>query len=739
MQAEREFDIQQFSFGSRPTDDLYDYWFASEFWPVVYMLDSQAGKTPSAYVGETTDIVSRFNNHIRHPGKQHFTDAYLISSDKFNKSATLDLEANLIKYLSGDGKYQLLNANLGLANHTYYEKEKVYRPIFRSVWDELRKRGIAQHSIEHINNSDLFKYSPYKSLSTDQVKGLKLIMQSLLHEKHRNIVIEGTAGTGKSILAVFLFKLLNTPIADFRFADFGPEEQEVYNLVVQLQVRFPQPKMALVIPMESFRETVKKIFKHVKGLKASMVIGPSELSKKRYDIVVVDEAHRLKQRVGLSQYGSFDQASHRLGFDKHIHTEMDWVLKQSEKAIFFYDEFQSIKPSDIPSDTFDRLKQRPDTRLEYLNSQMRVRGGAKYVSFLTRLLHGELPANEGKITLQDYDFKLFTDLPKLVAHIKKKDRGHRLARMVAGFAWPWLSKNNPDIDDIQIGSHWLKWNSVNVDWINSPNSLNEVGCIHTTQGYDLNYTGVIFGPEIGYDKARSEIIVRKENYHDRNGKVTVKSSDQLKRFILHIYQTLMLRGIHGTYLYVCDADLRDYFARFIPIAGEDDPAAEGKAEVGSDVPLVLFENSVPLYDLSAAAGDFSEQQQVSDGEKEFIRVPEGTRISEDHFACRVVGESMNKVIPNGSVCLFKKYQGGSRNGLIVLAQHTTRQDADFGSQYTVKEYHSAKYQDEEGWHHQAITLNPQSHDPNYQPLRLADDELSSFSVIGIFEQVLTMQ
>src|SRR5690606_15679225 len=155
-----------------------------------------------------------------------------------------------------------------------------------------------------------------------------------------------------------------------------------------------------------------------------------------------------------------------------IHTELDWVLKQSEKAIFFYDECQSIKPSDIPSDTFDRLKQRPDTRLEYLNSQMRVRGGANNVSFLTRLLHGELRANEGKITLRDYDFKLFTDLPKLVAHIKKKDRGHRLARMVAGFAWPWLSKNNPAIDDIQIGSHWLKWNSVNVDWINSPNSLN---------------------------------------------------------------------------------------------------------------------------------------------------------------------------------------------------------------------------------------------------------------------------
>jgi len=736
MRIEREFDIEQFSFGSRPAEDLYGCWFAKELWPVVYLLDNQSGDPPSAYVGETTDIVSRFNNHLRHRGKQHLTDAYLISSTRFNKSATLDLEANLIKYLSGDGKYQLLNANLGLANHTYYQKEKIYRPIFHAVWDEMRKRGIARHSLEHINNSDLFKYSPYKSLSTDQVKGLMLIMRSLLHDEHRNIVIEGTAGTGKSILAVFLFKLLNTPIDDFRFADFGPEEKEVYELVVRLKEIFPKPKMALVIPMESFRRTVGKIFRHVNGLKANMVIGPNDLSRQHYDIIVVDEAHRLKRRLGLSQYRPFDQASERLGFDKYMHTELDWVLKQSNKAIFFYDEFQSIKPADIPSEVFDLLKRQPDTRSEYLNSQMRVRGGAKYVDSLNRLLQGKPPADEGKIRLENYDFKLFTDLPQLVAHIKKKDRGQRLARMVAGFAWPWLSKNNPDIDDIHIGTHRLKWNSVSVDWINSPNSLNEVGCIHTTQGYDLNYAGVIFGPEIGYDKAKGQIVVRRENYHDRNGKVTVKTDDQLKPFILHIYQTLMLRGIQGTYLYVCDEALRDYFAQFIPVVGAEEVTMSGEVKDHSETPLIPFENSVPLYDLSAAAGDFSEQQQVSDDEKEFIRVPESVRVTEDHFACRVVGESMNKIIPNGAVCLFKKYQGGSRNGLIVLAQHTDRQDVDFGSQYTVKEYHSEKYQDDEGWHHQAITLMPQSDDPSYQPLRLADDELSNFSVIGIFERVL---
>src|SRR5690606_23846760 len=256
--------------------------------------------------------------------------------------------------------------------------------------------------------------------------------------------------------------------------------------------------------------------------------------------------------------------------------------------------------------------------------------------------------------------------PNLRAAIQEKETECGLSRMTAGFAWPWLSKKNKQVYDILLDGMQLRWNGTSIDWINSPNAINEVGCIHTTQGYDLNYTGVIFGPEIGYDPVAGEIIIHREHYHDKNGKNTVKDPKRLKNYILNIYRTLMLRGIRGTYVYVCDEALRDYFARYIPAAEEAKP---------NETPLIPFENCVPLYDLSAAAGDFSEQQQVNDGEKEFIRVPEGVQIIEDHFACRVVGESMNKIIPNGSVCLFKKYQGGSRNGLVVLAQHTDRQDA----------------------------------------------------------------
>ena len=80
----------------------------------------------------------------------------MIASDGFNKSATLDMEANLIKYLAADGQYSLINGNIGLANHSYYDK-KNYQQLFRLVWHQLRAIGIARHSLEHIDNSDLFQ------------------------------------------------------------------------------------------------------------------------------------------------------------------------------------------------------------------------------------------------------------------------------------------------------------------------------------------------------------------------------------------------------------------------------------------------------------------------------------------------------------------------------------------------------------------------------------------------------
>ena len=104
----------------------------------------------------------------------------------------------------------------------------------------------------------------------------------------------------------------------------------------------------------------------------------------------------------------------------------------------------------------------------------------------------------------------------------------------------------------------LVWNSTAQDWVNSPNAINEVGCIHTVQGYDLNYVGVIIGPEFSYNKKENQFFVNRDKYYDINGKGGVTDQKELKRYIINIYKTLMTRGIKGTYLYIVNEDLREF-------------------------------------------------------------------------------------------------------------------------------------------------------------------------------------
>ncbi len=105
----------------------------------------------------------------------------------------------------------------------------------------------------------------------------------------------------------------------------------------------------------------------------------------------------------------------------------------------------------------------------------------------------------------------------MVEDIKIKNSQFSLCRVVAGFAWPWVSRGNPDATDIDINGFKLKWNSTTTNWVNSRNAINEVGCIHTIQGYDLNYVGVIVGPELTYDANTNSLKVDEGKYEDRNG------------------------------------------------------------------------------------------------------------------------------------------------------------------------------------------------------------------------------
>jgi SOS-response transcriptional repressor LexA len=154
----------------------------------------------------------------------------------------------------------------------------------------------------------------------------------------------------------------------------------------------------------------------------------------------------------------------------------------------------------------------------------------------------------------------------------------------------------------------------------------------------------------------------------------------------------------------------------------------------SNQKVIPLRFTIPLYDFYAAAGSFSEMQ-VENAYTE-LEVEEKYAKNDHYFACKVVGESMNKRIPNGSICIFKKYDGGSRNGKIVLIENRDIHDPDFNSAFTVKTYSSQKTITEEGWEHTEIVLKPNSNNKTFTDIIVDEANGKGMRVIGEFVGVV---
>ena len=488
-------------------------------WPVVYLLEN----VEEMYVGQTTNISNRLKSHLDNPKRQNLENAHVIYDEEYNISATLDIESSLIQYLAADNMFSLQNGNKGLSDHRYYDRER-YQAKFDVIWKQLQEQGFAKKDLVQIKNLDLFKYSPYKALTDEQMLVVDDIKMGLQGQMNATYLINGEPGTGKSVLAVYLAKYLQ-------------QFDETKDL-----------KVALVIPMTSLRKTLKKVFASVEGLKSTMVVGPGDVVGKEYDLIIVDEAHRLRRRVNLSGYGPFDAANKHYNLG-NSGTQLDWILRASKSQVLLYDGNQSVTPGDIRDEDIQNLK----TIRYSLTNQLRVLAGNDYLKFIDDVL---AVRPTFKPDFREYELQYFENLNEMVQAIKKKDKEHGLARLVAGYAWTWKTKKQDSQDyDIELDGLKLKWNSANIDWVNSENAINEVGCIHTVQGYDLNYVGVIIGPELGYDPKSKKLVVYPNKYKDFNGKRSLQSPEELESYIINIYKTLLTRGIKGTYIHAVDKNL----------------------------------------------------------------------------------------------------------------------------------------------------------------------------------------
>ena len=400
-----------------------------------------------------------------------------------------------------------------------------------------------------------------------------------------------------------------------------------------------------------------------------------------------------------------------------------------------------MKPSDIDESRFLDILNKSETLKLSLKSQMRAKGGNDYIAFIDNLLNckGDDLPDFGK----DFELKYFNYFPDLFKELKGKENEFGLCRMIAGYSWEWNSdpkrKENLDLNaiDIRIDGMEFQWNRTHKDWITSENSFEQIGCIHTTQGYDLNYAAVIFGLEIDYNPELNTILIDKTKYFDKYGKNGVTNIDDLKAYIINIYKTVLYRGIKGVYIYACNKNLKQYLEKHININEEINLIAEPQSNSPRIIPFESvkpFVNAVPIYNIKVAATNFTDPQFYEDFS--WAELPMQVSPKKGFFIAQVIGESMNKRIPNGSYCLFEEYMAGSRNGEIVLAECTNIQDGDYGSGYTIKEYSSIKNFSEDSFRHESIVLKPLSYDDSFENIVLFEDEIINFRVRGIFKKVL---
>ena len=459
--------------------------------------------------------------------------------------------------------------------------------------------------------------------------------------------------------------------------------------------------------------------------------------------LIVDEAHRLNEKSGL--------------FSNLGENQIKELIDASTFTVFFLDEDQRIHWKDIGGKTQirDWAESLGATVTEMdLESQFRCNGSDGYLAWIDRVLQIRETAN---ITLEgaNYEFKVCESATELKELIERRNRVNNKARMVAGYCWDWISKKTPAAFDFQLdgGAFKAKWN-LSVDgslWIMKPDSVREVGCIHTCQGLELDYVGVIIGPDLIVRNGKVVTDGAKRSGGDSSIKGykgllkadSVAAREKADLIIKNTYRTLMTRGTKGCYVYSTDPEtnlylqtqgvgalLPEFEEPQIPTPPPAYPFPVLSPEEAADCP-----NAVPIFDIKIAAGDFSKEQWLQDCQ--YAELPDHFTAKPGFFVAQVVGDSMNKRIPNGSWCLFREVSDGSRDGKVVIVQSRNIQDPDTGGQYTVKIYRSEKTETQDSWSHRSIRLEPDSMDYNFKALTVNPETSNDLRVVGEFKAIIS--
>lgn len=577
----KDFIIKQYNF-----DDFWKQQVAiEEKWrdrPVVYLINN----SKSIYIWETNSAVTRFWQHLMNPERTWLKRINIIFDDTFNKSAILDIEQNLIQYFWADNRYEILNKNWWQsAKHNYYQRES-YISKFDLIREQLRKLWLADKNIADIRNSDLFKYSPYNTLTEEQEDVSKDIIydiiEKLKNKKDGTAIINWWAGTWKTIVLInMIYKLINASKMDFDEAIDDPELtdyiqfiHDIKNFISKYKWKNWELKLAYISPMVSLRSTIKEVFhKTWNWLKWSLVIWPLEMvnntfkTRTKYDVVFVDEAHRLAKRKNIWYIWSFDNAAKKCWLNPLNSNLLDFIVKCSKYRVLVYDKWQTVKWSDITEWEFNQSLAKSEKKDFWLTSQLRCKWWNDYLTYLENIFNC---TQKWKEIIKDYELKIFDNVWNMTSNIVKKDKEIGLCRNVAWYSRKRISKWYKNIEEIKsnnkedININWYKYirNMTNEKRILSENAIDTIWCIHTTQWYDLNYVWIIFWEEIDYDHEKNKIIIKKYNFYDTNVWKWA-TDDELRQYIINAYKVMMTRWIRWCYIYACNKWLKAYLSKFI--------------------------------------------------------------------------------------------------------------------------------------------------------------------------------
>ncbi len=377
----------------------------------------------------------------------------------------------------------------------------------------------------------------------------KTVLESIINAATKSqidtkqvLIIKGGPGTGKSVIAINALSRLSALQMNARYVTPNQAPRNVYEAKLKGSIR-------------GFE------IRHLFSGSASYV----DMEPDSYDVLIVDEAHRLKLRSQYSKGGT---------------NQIRELIEAARTTVFFIDEAQKVTWQDIGE--IDAIK---DFAREFgadvaefeLNSQFRCGGSDDFLAWLDTTL-GVHSDEATYFSTDRFDFRIVDDPVTLHELIRERNSVNNKSRMVAGYCWNWISKKDRQLDDIQIPDfgYSAKWNLENYSssaWIIDPHSVNEVGCIHTSQGLELDYVGVIVGPDLvfnGHDlatmpsaRARTDKSLHGYKKEQRaNRAIADAKADEIIR---NTYRTLMSRGMKGCYVYFTDPATAEYFRDRLPI------------------------------------------------------------------------------------------------------------------------------------------------------------------------------